>query len=247
MSEPVRDDQPAAELPEEVPQQRPRRRSGLVAFLRETAIVLVTAIVLSLLIKTFLVQAYFIPSGSMESTLEVNDRVLVSLLEPGPFALDRGDIIVFKDPGDWLGGQVAPTRSAAQQTVVNVLTFIGVFPHDSGKHLIKRIIGLPGDHVVCCDADGRITVNGVGLDEDYLDTGTEPSAMQFDVVVPDDSVWVMGDNRDESADSRYHQDLNKGALKEEFIVGRAVLLFWPFSRFTTLSNHERVFADVPTP
>lgn len=228
---------------------RRQPRGGVIGFLRETAIVLVTALVLSLLIKTFLAQAFYIPSESMQNTLMVNDRVLVSLLEPGPLELKRGDIVVFTDPGGWLSGTPRPQRSGGTKVMVDVLTFIGVLPQDSGDHLIKRVIGLPGDHVVCCDAQQRITVNGVALDEAaYLPPQTEPSAIQFDITVPADSVWVMGDNRGFSQDSRFHQDLpGGGSVTEQNIVGRAVLLFWPFDRFTTLSNHPEVFDVVPAP
>ncbi len=227
---------------------RTPHRGGLIGFLRETAIVLVTALVLSLVIKTFLAQAFYIPSESMQNTLMVNDRVLVSLLEPGPLALERGDIIVFTDPGGWLTGVPRPQRSGAGKVVVDVLTFVGVLPQDSGNHLIKRVIGLPGDHVVCCDAQQRITINGTPIDETYLPIGTQPSTIAFDITVPADSVWVMGDNRGFSEDSRYHQDLpGGGSLAESNIVGRAVLLFWPFDHFTTLSNHPEVFDSVPDP
>lgn len=226
--------------------ERGAKRGGLVGFLRECAIVLGTALILSLLIKTFLFQAFYIPSESMEETLKVNDRVLVTLLDPGPFELDRGDVIVFRDPGGWLNQAPTQESSGARQVVREVMTFVGILPQDSGEHLIKRVIGLPGDHVVCCDAGGRITVNGAPLDETYLPDGTAPSLMEFDVTVPDDSVWVMGDNREHSLDSRYHQELpGGGALQESNITGRAVLLFWPFGRFDSLSNHPDVYAGVP--
>ncbi len=226
--------------------ERPRR-SGFLGMIRETAIVVVTALVLSLLIKTFLAQAFYIPSASMENTLMINDRVLVSLLTPGPFSLKRGDIVVFRDPGGWLDEQAPAHRSTVSQGVVDVLTFVGVLPQDSDEHLIKRVIGLPGDRVACCDAQGRVTINGTPIDETYLPPGTKPSETPFDITVPKDSVWVMGDNRSDSLDSRYHPELNGGSLKETYIVGRAVLLFWPFDRFTTISDHPEVFAKVPKP
>ncbi len=229
----------------------PRRRKPLRrawTFVRETVIVLVTAMVLSLLIKTFLAQAFYIPSESMEDTLMINDRVLVSLLEPGPLPLERGDIVVFRDPGGWLGPVQQPVRSAFGQTAVDVLTFVGILPQDSGEHLIKRVIGLPGDHVTCAGGEAPIVVNGTELRENYLAPGASPcGSVPFDVVVPKDSVWVMGDNRDSSLDSRYHQTMNHGALKENYIVGRAVVLFWPFDRITTLSNHPEVFDRVSSP
>ncbi len=225
-----------------------QRRGGVLGALREGVIVVGTALVLSLLIKTFLAQAFYIPSESMEDTLVRNDRVLVSLLEPGPFDLERGDVVVFRDPGGWLDPSVVPQRSGLSKVAVDVLTFVGVLPQDAGEHLIKRVIGMPGDHVVCCDAEGRLTVNDVPLDETYLPEGTEPSTLDFDVTVPDGRIWVMGDNRGFSQDSRYHQDLpGAGTVSTDLVVGRAVLLFWPLDRFGTLSNHSDVFADVPAP
>ena len=235
----------AAETAPEGRHARPRR-SGFLGALREGVIVVGTALVLSLLIKTFLAQAFYIPSESMEDTLVRDDRVLVSLLEPGPFDLARGDVVVFRDPGGWLDPSVVPQRSGLAQAAVEVLTFVGVLPQDAGEHLIKRVIGMPGDHVVCCDDDGRITVNDVPLDEGYLPEGTEPSTLDFDVTVPEDRIWVMGDNRGFSQDSRYHQDLaGGGTVSLDLVVGRAVLLFWPLDRFGPLSNHPSVFQGVP--
>ena len=228
-----------------VPEAR-KATGGFLGFLRETAIVVVTALVLSFLIKTFLAQAFYIPSESMENTLNVNDRVMVSLLTPGPFELERGDIVVFKDPGGWLD----PGMSAGQNegAVRQVLTFIGVLPQDSGEHLIKRVIGLPGDHLVCCDAENRITINGTPIKEDYLPEDTLPSTVPFDVTVPEGRLWVMGDNRGFSQDSRFHQDLpGGGTIAESDVVGRAAFLFWPVSAIGGLSNHPEVFDPVPAP
>lgn len=225
-----------------------RRRGGVVGALREGVVVVGTALVLSLLIKTFLAQAFYIPSESMEQTLVRDDRVLVSLLTPGPFDLQRGDVVVFRDPGGWLDPALQPERSGMSQAAVDVLTFVGVLPQDAGEHLIKRVIGLPGDHVVCCDADGRLTINGEPVDETYLPEGTVPSTLTFDVTVPEGRIWVMGDNRGFSQDSRYHQDLpGNGTVSTDMVVGRAVLLFWPLDRFTTLSDHPEVFDVVPAP
>lgn len=223
----------------------PKRSSGgLIGFLRETVIVVVTALFLSFLIKTFLAQAFYIPSESMQDTLDVNDRVMVSLLTPGPFHLERGDIVVFKDPGGWLD----PGLSADQGdgALRRILTFVGVLPQDSGEHLIKRIIGLPGDHVVCCDAEQRITVNGIPIQEDYLPPDTLASTVPFDVQVPEARIWVMGDNRGFSQDSRYHMDLpGGGTVSEANVVGKAVFVFWPVPHIGGLSNHPDVFDPVP--
>lgn len=229
---------------------RPARRSrgALLGLLRETVIVVGTALILSLLIKTFLVQAFFIPSPSMQQTLTPGDRVLVSQLTPGPFDLERGDVVVFKDPGQWLDPMPPPERGPVAQGVVDVLTFVGVLPQDSGEHLIKRVIGLPGDTVACCDSAGRVTVNGQPLDEPYVYPGNAPSDMTFEVTVPAGRIWVMGDHREASQDSRWHQDLpGQGTVPLDLVVGRAVLLIWPFDRLGWLGDYPDTFADVPAP
>ena len=222
-----------------------RRRSTLRSWLRETAIIVVSALVLSVLIKTFLVQSFFIPTGSMESTLEISDRVLVSKLAPGPLDVHRGDIVVFKDPGGWLG----PTPEGPggwRGAVSDALTFVGLLPQDAGEHLIKRVIGLPGDTVECCDGQGRLIVNGVPIDEPYINAGSVPSEMEFSIVVPADSLWVMGDNRQNSRDSRYHQgDPGGGSIPLDNVVGVAFLTLWPLDRATVLRNPGATFADVP--
>ena len=145
-------------------------------------------------------QPFHIPSGSMEDTLIKDDRVLVSKLTPGPFALHRGDIVVFTDPDHWLG-DVAPVERSPLRSA---LIFLGLVPDDSHEHLIKRVIGLPGDHVTCCTAGGQITVNGSPITEPYIKPGDSPGGGRsaFDIVVPADKVWVMGDHRSDSADSR---------------------------------------------
>ncbi|PFG38499.1 signal peptidase I [Georgenia soli] len=215
---------------------------------RETLTVMVSALILSVLIKTFLAQAFYIPSGSMENTLELGDRVMVNKLAPGPFELDRGDIVVFVDPGDWLGELPPDTRPAWQRTATQVLTWIGLLPQDAGHHLIKRIIGTGGDTVECCDAQGRLMVNGEPIDEPYLKPGTEPSEMEFSVTVPEDHVWLMGDNRSNSADSRAHLgDPGGGSVPVKNIVGRAFVVLWPADRITLLDNPEKTFAHVPEP
>lgn len=222
-----------------------KQRSTLRSWLRETAIIVVSALLLSVLIKTFLVQSFFIPTGSMESTLEVNDRVLVSKLAPGPLDVHRGDIVVFKDPGGWLE-PMGEGPGGWQGAVSDTLTFVGLLPQDAGEHLIKRVIGLPGDTVECCDAQGRLTVNGVPIDEPYLNEGSRPSEIEFSVVVPEGSLWVMGDNRQNSRDSRYHQgDPGGGAIPLDNVVGVAFLTLWPLDRATVLRNPGDTFADVP--
>jgi signal peptidase I len=212
--------------------------------LGESVIVIGVALLLSLLIKTWLMQAFFIPTGSMENTLVKDDRVIVNKLVPSPMSLHRGDVIVFADPGRWL----PPVAPIQHSRLVDALTFVGLLPSDEGNHLIKRVIGLPGDHVVCCDANKRLTVNGVALNEPYLKPGDAPSQENFNITVPPGRVWVMGDHRSDSADSRPH-DLGsggaKGSVPESLIVGRAVALVWPIERWTWLSYSPGTFAGVP--
>ncbi|MDO8107331.1 signal peptidase I [Isoptericola sp. b441] len=215
---------------------------------RETAIILVSAIVLSLVVKTYLAQAFYIPSGSMEQTLEIGDRVMVTKLAPGPLQVHRGDIVVFKDPGGWLPPPPPPSGSAPVRTVRTLLTYIGLLPQDSGEHLIKRVIGVGGDHVTCCDDRGRLTVNGTAIDEPYLAAGDVPSEIQFDVTVPQGYLWVMGDNRQNSEDSRYHQgNPGGGAVPMSDVVGVAFVTLWPLDRVRLLRNPGPTFADVPSP
>ncbi|MGO1510209.1 MAG: signal peptidase I [Actinomycetaceae bacterium] len=227
---------------------RSNRRGGIGAWVRETVVVVVCALALSVLIKTFLVQAFYIPSGSMEDTLEVGDRVMVSKLTPGPFDLEHGDIVVFVDPGGWLDEQPQPSSNPVQRALTDGLTFIGILPQDAGQHLIKRVIGLPGDTVTCCSPDGEIMVNGAPVDEPYLAPGAAPSETEFEVVVPEGHLWVMGDNRGNSADSRAHMGgPGGGFVPLDNVVGTARLTVWPFDSFTWHSDPEETFEDVPAP
>jgi signal peptidase I len=217
----------------------------------EIVVVLGMALLLSLLIKTFLAQAFFIPSTSMENTLLVGDRVLVSKLTPGVFSLHRGDIVVFKDPGGWLSAEEslpADEQSGLGATVKNALSFVGVLPQDAGEHLIKRVVGVGGDHVTCCDSKGRIDVNGAPIDEtSYLYPGAAPAEKGFDVKVPNGYLWVMGDNRPVSADSRLHRALNNGMVPVHDVVGKAFVIVWPFDRAGGLGIPATVFGRVPQP
>lgn len=231
---------------------RPKRKklTGWRAFLRDVALILVAAIVISFLIKTFLIRSFYIPSQSMEDTLHINDRIIVNELVPNVMPIERGDIVVFRDPGGWL----APVPEVEQNPVVAavdwLLSIIGLTAPDSNDHLIKRVIGLPGDVVACCNEFGQMTVNGVPLDEVGLyvilpDGVTKVSRDDFEITVPDDSLWVMGDNRYNSADSRYNQDgPTQGFVPFDHVVGRAILVSWPVDRWTWLDNYPLVFAGV---
>jgi len=223
------------------------RRGGLLRFLRDLVVILLVAFLISFLLKTFLVRSFYIPSGSMEHTLEVNDRILVNQLVPGVVSVKRGDVVVFRDPGGWLN--ISPSAAADEPSPVGaLLQAVGLAADTSADYVVKRVIGIGGDRVACCDAEGRMTVNGVPLEEPYAvipDGEFRASAIDFEVTVPEGAVWVMGDNRYASKDSRYNQDQpGKGFVTEEEIVGRAFLLNWPLSRFTWLSDYPETFTGV---
>ncbi len=237
---------------EPAPARRRSRKRGALAFVRDVAIIVLIALVASFLIKTFVIRSFYIPSGSMEDTLQINDRILVDELTPRFGGYDRGDVVVFRDPGGWLVPGPEQVRPAFVEAVDWLLSLVGLSAPDSDDHLVKRIIGLPGDHVVCCNAIGQITVNGVPIDEtSYLKLppgDTAASGDPFDVVVPADSLWVLGDNRYRSKDSRYNQDQpGKGFVPVDNVVGRAFLITWPFAHFGTIDTHHAVYAGVPAP
>ncbi len=218
------------------------RRSSFLAVVRETALIVGLSLVIATVVRIFLVQAFLIPSGSMEDTLAIQDRVLVSKLTTHLGEVQRGDVVVFEDPGDWLSPLDTPSRSGWRATVHDALEFVGVLPSDTEGHLIKRVIGVGGDHVTCCDTQGRIRVNGRPLAEQaYLFPGDAPSLEDFDVRVPAGKLWVMGDHRSDSGDSRVH-----GFVPVDKVVGRAFLLVWPLDRFGILHRPD-TFATVPDP
>jgi signal peptidase I len=232
------------------PPAGPARQVG--SFLKELLFVVVGAILVSSVLRAFVGQMFIIPSQSMENTLLVGDRVVVQKIT----GFQRGDIVVFADPGNWLAGADIEERGP----IGKALEFIGVLPDTSTEHLIKRVIGMPGDRVVCCDAKGRITVNGYSLDEQaYLYTSPDgekmnPSDVRFEIVVPKDRIFVMGDHRSLSADSRCHlSDLSTDQPKGEvafvpikLVVGPAVAIAAPFSRAMVL-HRPADFDNVPAP
>lgn len=224
-----------------------RKKNVVLAFLIDVASVFVSALILSLIIKTFLLRSFFIPSGSMLETLQIDDRIFVNELVPTLIAPERGDVIVFKDPGGWLGeAPVEVTKPWLEQSVDFFLSAFGLIAPDSSQHLVKRIIGKPGDHVVCCSAAGKLEINGTEITEPYVAPGSNPSDLKFDVTVPADSYWVMGDNRGNSEDSRYHGDLpGKGFVNRSFIVGRAFVVSSPIEHWKWLDNYPDVFKAVP--
>lgn len=225
-------------------------RRGIWPLVRDILVILLVAVLVSFLIKTFLVRSFYIPSGSMEETLQVKDRILVDELTPRFGGYSRGDIVVFRDPGGWLPVETEPAQSVAVQAVDWVLSVVGLSAPDSKDHLIKRIVGVGGDHVVCCNALGQITVNGTPIDETaYLnlaDGQSAPQEVPFDVTVPEGSLWVLGDNRDHSRDSRYNvEQPSQGFVPLDNVVGRAFLITWPLTRFGVLDFHHDVFDGVP--
>ncbi|TWP35565.1 signal peptidase I [Leekyejoonella antrihumi] len=225
------------------------RKTSRRAFYREIATIVVIALALSFLVKTFLAQPYSIPSQSMENTLLPGDRIIVSKFTPQHSPLHRGDVIVFKRPTSW-GPDPLPKPSALRQSISDALVFVGVLP-GGGEHLVKRLIGLPGDRVKCCTKQGLLTVNGVAIHEPYIKPGNAPSIQTFDITVPAGRVWVMGDNRGDSADSRVH---GKGAtwgatgsVPMSDISGEVVAIAWPLSRIGSVNSYPKVFAKVPEP
>ncbi|MEN9342628.1 MAG: hypothetical protein RIR24_215 [Actinomycetota bacterium] len=224
------------------------KKNVFVSFFVDLVVIVATALVLSLLVKTFLIRSFFIPSGSMLETLQIQDRIIVNELVPEVIPLQRGDVVVFRDPGNWLGPVERPQQNFFEATGEWFLSAFGFVAPDSAQHLVKRVIGVEGDRVVCCTPEGKITINGVAIDEPYLPKDVEPSVLDFDVTVPKDSFWVMGDNRSGSEDSRYHQDLpSKGFVEKKHVVGRAFVVSWPFSHWQWLDNYPNVFKDVPKP
>ncbi len=201
-------------------------KSSKGSFWKELPILLGVAILVAFLVRQFVVQTFFIPSGSMEHTLDLDDRVLVNKLVYDFRSPGRGEIIVFEAPETW--------RNKPEH-----------------EDYIKRVIGVSGDRIVCCDPQGRIQVNGHPLDEPYIYPGNKPSVHEFDVTVPDKRLWVMGDHRQSSGDSLQNYmgsngDIQQATIPEEAVVGRAFVLFWPFNRATWLSVPD-TFENVPDP
>jgi signal peptidase I len=221
-----------------------KKREADLPLWQEVIVLLVLALGLAVVLKALFVQAFYIPSDSMRDTLIVNDRILVQKVsywfdgEP-----QRGDIVVFKDPGGWLGDTVG----SEPNSFTRALEFFGLYP--TGDHLVKRVIGVGGDRVACCDDEGRVTVNGAPLDEsDYLMPGMKPGAGEggtFDVTVPEGKLWVLGDNRAQSADSRVHiGDPGGGFIPVDDVVGKVFLTVWPPSRIS-VTDHPEAFDAIP--
>jgi signal peptidase I len=219
----------------DTPQGRAERRRAKegksTSLARELVIIVGVALVLSVFVRTFVAQAFFVPSSSMEDTLLKQDRILASKLNTRIAGVNRGEIVVFTDPGDWLPEPVPATGLSG--TIRNALMLVGLLPSDTGEDLVKRVIAVGGDRVACCNAKNQITVNGVGLDESaYLKPGSATDQVRFDVIVPTDRIFVMGDNRGDSSDSRYHLAVDNGTVSIDSVVGRVVAVVWPASRWS---------------
>ena len=215
---------------------RRRRHRPLPAW-AEMPVLIGLALLLAMLVKAFLVQAFYIPSGSMEDTLRVGDRVLVDKVSYRFGEIHRGDIIVFNGVDSFAPEvDIEEPGNPVARAVRAVGSWVGVAPPDE-RDFIKRVIGLPGDHVTA-DGLGKVTVNGVALDEEsYLFPGDEPSDKSFDVTVPEGKLWVLGDHRSASADSREHMgDPGGGYVPEDRVIGKAFVVVWPFGHWRTLGT-----------
>ena len=201
------------------------------------------ALLVMLLVRGFLVQSFYVPSGSMEPTIEPGDRILVNKLADGD-SVRRGDVVVFDGTTTFAAADLTPHQDdgAIGRVLGDAASLVGV--HLGEQDFVKRVIGLPGDHVVCCDR-GSLTVNGKVIDETYVMPGDKPSELEFDVTVPAGRLWVMGDHRSDSADSRSHLgDPGGGTVRLSDVIGRASATYWPLSR---LGHFERpdALADLP--
>jgi signal peptidase I len=214
-------------------------RKGSV--LREFPILVIVALAVSLLIKTLLVQFFFIPSGSMENTLQVQDRVAVNKIPFISKDINRGDVVVFRDPANWLPEPFTPGESKIVAKIKEGLVLVGVLPNPAKQYLVKRVIGVAGDNVICCSKSGTLTINGKETTEPYIFAGNKASEMDFNIKVPEGKIWVMGDHRSASADSRYHQDdVNNGFVPVSRITGRAYAIIWPIKNIGIISSQNPI-------
>jgi|UniRef100_UPI004049DFBC signal peptidase I len=210
-------------------------RKGSV--LREFPILVIVALAVSLVIKSFLVQFFYIPSGSMENTLQINDRVAVNKIPFISNSINRGDVVVFRDPSNWLPEPYVDNQNKVIAKIKDGLVLVGVLPNPAKQYLVKRVIGIAGDNVV--GKDGVVTINGKKTTEPYIFAGNKASELDFNVTVPEGKIWVMGDHRGASADSRYHQDdVNNGFVPESKVTGRVLGIIWPVKNVGTVPSQD---------
>ncbi|MBB6170536.1 signal peptidase I [Nocardiopsis mwathae] len=214
------------------------------SFWKELPVLLVIGLLLAFGIKTWVVEPYYVPSGSMENTLLIGDRVFVNKLAYLTRDIERGEVIVFDGRESWDAAEGAESSSGFLTAIAD---FAGMSP--DRKDYTKRVIGLPGDTVECCDDQGRIMVNGEPVDEPYLFPGSLQSHEEFGPVkVGEGRLWVMGDHRAISLDSRGHEDFSgDGTIPIGSVAGPAFLIHWPLDRISTLSTPQDAFANVPAP
>jgi signal peptidase I len=207
------------------------------SLLRELPILVILALVVSLFIKSFIVQFFYIPSGSMENTLQIKDRVAVNRV---PFIgndINRGDVIVFRDPAGWLPDASTTSGNGITSKIREGLVLVGIVPNPAKQYLVKRVIGVAGDNVVA--KDQVLTINGKPTNEPYIFAGNSPSDTDFNITVPEGKVWVMGDHRGASGDSRVHQDdVNNGMVPVEKITGRVIATIWPIKQIGFISSQD---------
>ena len=208
---------------------------------REGGTVILYALVIAFLVKTFLLRGFYIPSGSMEQTLQVNDRVFINVAGSYFSEPKRGDVIVFKDSQGWI-----PSTQKTSSPLKDALSFAGILPDTSSNFLVKRVIGTPGD-VVESDGNGKVKVNGVEITEPYLYPGNPPSEVPFKVTVPAGKYFVMGDHRSNSADSRYHISDGTAFISKDDVQGNVFVVAWPLNHFGLLQDESSVFSSVPAP
>ena len=207
------------------------------SLLREIPIIIGSALIVSIIVKTFFLHFFFIPTGSMENTLQVGDRIAVNKFGALFSEIKRGEIVVFADPDNWLGQAPDDQNSGLIGRGKDLLITIGVVPDPAKQYLIKRVIGVGGDTVICCDDQDKLQVNGKSVDEPYVYENDKASESNFNVTVPEGFIWVMGDHRGASSDSRFHtNDVNNGMVPLSKVVGRATFIVWPVSNLDFLEK-----------
>ena len=230
-----------AELTYSQAQEEGRLGEWLWVQAREGGTVILYALVIAFLVKTFLLRGFYIPSGSMEQTLQVNDRVFINVAGSYFSNPKRGDVIVFKDSQGWI-----PSTQKSSNPLKDGLSFMGILPDTSSNYLVKRVIGTPGD-VVESDGNGKVKVNGVEITEPYLYPGNQPSEIPFKVTVPAGKYFVMGDHRSNSADSRYHISDGTAFISKNDVQGNVFVVAWPLNHFGLLQDQSSVFSSIPEP